>query len=420
MFIISIKTHMKKLILLFCALLSLSNQASETLPWRTNFKQIDNPEWSQAPIITEQWEKLKHNPQITLFEKKDRNLVNQSGPTLFVHGWGDSKDSRKTHNRCTRNDILPGDVIAFNFPDASHWVANTIPYKMPLSKSSFAGDPDIATLLCVLKTLHLADSLPAVLYAHSRGAGTTCKTIGILNSPTEDDEDNFLTQWKISETERADIISSFRVIYIIDPLTNFDIALHQQVRTKLMIVDWLLPSFIENRITPHIKGLLPSITQYNPNTYKNAIDYIKQWNGIKIPVWLHFEKNDEVVGNEDNVECVQKFLSAIPSTLHVSCTDNGGHKAYEIFINTIVHAFNKQAECSYLKGQHYDDENTARTIKDANITFSITTYDPEITSEQSETIGMKIENTTGHINTEQKITHHLNKFSQKYTANQTF
>src|SRR5690606_25236095 len=220
---------------------------------------------------------------------------------------------------------------------------------MPLTKSSFAGQSDIVTLLAVLKTLHSADCLPAVWYQHSRGSGTAMAVIGILNQPTSE-EKKLLLEWKINEKVRCDIVNAIKIIYLLNPLTNFDIALNKQLQTRLGFIDYLLPVLRTKVVAPALKHyILPFLTRYDP-AQKNPIDYVEQWNDIQAKVWLHFEENDSDVSNEDDVNLSLQLLSCIGNNLYVSRTNNGGHNAYPKLMNRVVEEFNKKNECSYCWG----------------------------------------------------------------------
>jgi hypothetical protein len=336
-------------------------------PWRNTFDQINNPEWKHYTETQDIWTQIQHNPCITLTKKDHTSLVHGKGPTLAVHGWGSSQDALRFYRRINNNTCIPGDVISFNFPDASRWIAHTIWCGMPFSKSSFAGDPDIVTLLSVLKTLCLLDSLPEVIYPHSRGAATALKAMAILNKPHETDKP-LLETVHISDEMRLKIVNACKVFYVLNPIGRFDHAFQQQVQTKLALLYCIAPSWVDNIIAPWFKQQLPRITQYNPNKYKDPLDYVKQLKKIPADIWLHFEKNDEDVSNKDDCSFVQELLEVIPTTnLYISCTDNGGHNAYGTLINNIIHNMNKRAGVSYLCDEKYHTEEISTMINDAHI-----------------------------------------------------
>jgi len=137
---------------------------------------------------------------------------------------------------------------------------------------------------------------------------------------------------------------------------------------------------------------LPHITQYDPNTYKDPLDYVKQLKGIPTRIWFHCEKNDRDVSNKDDCAFVQELLEVIPTTnLYISCTDNGGHSAYGILINKIIHAVNKHVGVSHLCDDKYHTREISTMMNDARIK-------PE------------------DINSLKKDpTHHFENFSQKYS-----
>ncbi len=345
--------------------------------WRNNFKLLQNPEWNDYDTTQNRWKKLGYDPHITLIEKEYNNT--SSGPTLFIHDWASSKDAYNTVKLCSSNNI-PGDVITFNFSDASRWFKQTIPYWMPFTKSNFAGKEDITSLLCVLKTLHSLQCLPTVWYADSQGADIAQAVAGILNQPSEI-EQNLLTEWNIQANDRSDILSRLKIMYLLNPLTNVEIALNRYIQSKLFIFDYIFPilsemisakfnnklpelpsdlknelttkitaikkdpqSFVKKYITPVVKNyILPLLTHYNPKQ-KNPIDYISQLEGIQnTKIWLHLE--------EEDINIIQQLLLALPNEhLYVSYINNDGHNTFEALNNPtigLIDAFNQTNECAY-------------------------------------------------------------------------
>ncbi len=379
------------LVILLFTLISCVHAAEQQIDapekiWRKNFEQLREFKTTQSFEVVIRWQKLQHDPQITLVVKDDPTIIQQSGPTLFIHGWGGNKDSYTTSRLCSSNNI-PGDVITFNFPDASYWIKETIPYWMPISQSSFAGHKDIVTLLAVVKTLHSANCLPAVWYAHSRGSGITKAAIGILNNPSKDEKD-LLIEWGINDKVRKDIINAIKIIYLLNPLTNFDIALNKQIQSKLMVIDYFLPFLRKKIIAPTLKKhILPFLTHYDPQQ-KNPIDYIQQWNDLQCKVWLHFEENDQSVSNEDDVNLITQLSEKLSDNLYVSCTNNdGGHDAYPVLINQIIHHFNQKNNCSH--------RNTSAEISNKTSLISDAKFVPSNATPLQ----------------------HLNSYSQKHTQN---
>lgn len=125
-----------------------SQQLIEKPAWRENFEQkINNPKHEIYQNAQELWKTINHNPDIQLIKDDNPNVIHQSGPTLFIHGWNSSPDAYSVYRQCTDSKTIPGDVVTFRFPDASSWFKKTVPYWFPISKSSFAAEPDIKTLL---------------------------------------------------------------------------------------------------------------------------------------------------------------------------------------------------------------------------------------------------------------------------------
>jgi hypothetical protein len=318
---------------------------SASAPWRYKFNHIDHAMLEQL---------LGFNPAIELIEDNSPDVIHQAGPTLYVHGWLSGKDAKNLRNRCNDSNKIPGDVVVFNFPDASHWIRQTIPYYMPISRSNFAQKNDIKTMLCVVKALHNAGIQIPVCYAHSRGGAVAKKSIGILNNPSD--------EWKkeleilgISVEDQEIILGALKVAYLETPLKNVDLVIRkdwESILAPLVYVCPSLKSFASETVPKFVKNnIFPVVTSFNPRDTREPIDYLKDWNNLNATVVLHFQHGDKKVPNDDDAECAKILLTAKPNNTHVIVGNDGGHDDGNKTISKVIHALNKSQNCSYLNTQ---------------------------------------------------------------------
>jgi hypothetical protein len=204
--------------------------------------------------------------------------------------------------------------------------------------------------ISVLKVLNEAQCCPAVLYAHSRGGATLKKIIGILNKPTDDDQ-KILDSLEITKINQNTILNAIKMVYVLNPLTDTRVALKKQAHSRLALLYYIAPKFVDDTIIPWFAiSVLPRISQFNPADIKQPMDYINQWSGLESHVLLHFEENDNDVSNDTDIECAKLFIQNV-ANLSITRTNNGGHNAYTLLISKIIHWLNHQAKCSYLDSE---------------------------------------------------------------------
>ena len=103
------------------------------------------------------------NPLVTVVDKH---------PTLFLHGWGGSKQDAFVLKY--QYQVLPGVVVAFNFPDAHGFLSI-------LSKTNLGQLNDVMVALYVLKQIQERQCPKAIdIYGHSRGGAVAINMIVVL------------------------------------------------------------------------------------------------------------------------------------------------------------------------------------------------------------------------------------------------
>jgi hypothetical protein len=354
---------MKKIILyIFFALPSYSISQDPKIisskSWRKNFKKINHGQLKKT---------LGYDPKLELIEDNNPKVISQGGPTLYIHGWLSSKNATLVRNRCNDSSRIPGDVIIFNFPDASEWINNSIPYYMPLNKSSFGQENEIRALLCIIKVLYdVGISIP-IYYPHSRGGAVLKKVIGILNQPSQEWRMKLKTL-NFTKQNRNAILSSLKIVYFNAPLKNIHLMIKKNCENTLSFITYYLPClkpFVSKNLTNFIeKRLFPIITSFNPQDTREPIEYLNDWKGLNTTVVLHFQYPDYVVPNEDSIKCAKILLTLNSDKTYVIIGNDGDHGFGDITIAKIIHALNKKLNCSYLEKTTLLDNG--QTLLDAN------------------------------------------------------
>lgn len=356
--------------------------------WREKFKKVNHPSLQT---------KLGYNPTLELIEDNNPEVVHGTGPTLYIHGWLGSKDASYLRRRCGDSSKIPGDVIVFNFQDASRWinlnVATTsisFPYWMPINKSNFGQEGDVTSLLCVLAELHHQDIQIPICYPHSRGGAALTKAISILNKPSEEWKEKLKTL-EITDDTRSKILNSIKIAYLNTPLKNISLAIKKRCENRLFFFTYLFPflqAFVSHQVSSFIqKKVLPRCTSYNATDTKEPIHYLNDWQKT-ITAVLHFQHHDTYVPNDDDITCAQLLIAANPNNTYVLMGKDGGHNYGDRTIAQIIHALNKSKGCSYqnnedalnkgkemLEGHKYSRENVADYIQNKNKEF--TTQEPQ-------------------------------------------
>jgi hypothetical protein len=341
---------MKKIItsLIILSTISLLSGDKPIQPnqWRKRFNKIDHEKLTKE---------LGYNPNLRLIQKDDTNLVNQGGPTLYIHGWLSSPDALAVLNRCNDNNKIPGDVIVFDFPDAIKWIKHIVPCSIPLGKSNFAQKDDVKALLAVIKALHEVGIHCPIIYSHSRGGAVVMKAVGILNNSDKKGSE-ILHDLHFNNQDTKTILKQLKVVYFNTPVKDTHLLIQKKCEAKLALLTWLFPSlnhFASTTIPDFIeKKIFPNITSFDPNDTESAISYFENWNDLSVTAVLHFQHEDTHVPCCDNVDCAQKLLKANPDNTYIITGNDGGHTAGDKTLSLIIHALNKSNGLSHLANEY--------------------------------------------------------------------
>lgn len=251
-------------------------------------------------------------------------------PTIYFHGWADNKNSAKIlKNYC---DVLPGEVITFNFPDA-HGL------RALCRHSNFGQLPDVLVGLYVLKKVKDTLNPEACdLYGVSRGGAVIINMLAVLNDTTGK-YDNDLQRIGITAPMRQELIKLIeRGCIILDcPLTDLKTVLkHKAPRLDLNTA----------------QKLVAKLTRYKPDGLQ-ALDSIAHLEGIKLNILIHFQYNDRVVTNLNDAALYQRLIAHNPHSTYIVLGNDGGHVHTHKALRNAMHTFRRMFGASYY--QSYDD-----------------------------------------------------------------
>jgi hypothetical protein len=254
--------------------------------------------------------------------------VNHARPTIYFHGWGDTKNSAKLLKAFT--DVLPGDLITFHFHDRG--------IIFPKLRHANLGQlPDVLSGIYVIKWA--IDSLPITgvdLYGYSRGGATILNLIGVLNDDTGT-YDADLAKLGIDAAERTRLLEFIqRGCIVLDcPLTDMNSAIEARMK----------------KMTSHAIKALARVTKYQPDGLQGLSSAMK-FEGLKLNILLHFQHHDTIVSNRNEAELYKRLYAINPTTTYVVLGNDGGHLHTHATLAHAIHTFKKKFGSSY--DQHYD------------------------------------------------------------------
>lgn len=217
--------------------------------------------------------------------------------TICCHGYGHNNqivDVVKSYN------VVPGNLIGFNFPDY-----NITPDR-DHHKVAYGTINEILPLLYILNRCVVDLKIPKInVYGFSAGGGAVINTLAILNQTTYDKE---LEKIGITADNKKQILKALEQGSIIldCPLKSCEEII--QYGAKIPHFDILVRAYINNNMTP-----LTSVSLLN---------------GLKLTIFLHFEKPDEILGNRDDALFIERLRAANRGTTTVTQGSRTGHNGY--------------------------------------------------------------------------------------------
>jgi hypothetical protein len=257
------------------------------------FKGINDEQWDSRPLIDPVIAKqyLGYDPALEyIYEKNNPNKTT----TLYLHGWGDTKNSARILKKFCK--VVDNNIVTFNFADAR-------PVLGKLNQSNFGQLSDVLSALyaahCAIKELNLK---ALDLFGISRGGATIINMLALLNDP------ELFVQYKetldkigIDQTARKEILNAIQ---------NGTIILNIPLRSM--------------KHTPVPQFLARNITQYDPHGWE-ALEMVKHLNGLKLTMLVHFQHGDAIVSNKGEDEFFFHLAKNNPNSTYLVMGNDGGH-----------------------------------------------------------------------------------------------
>lgn len=337
----------------FLLIVGTENYASRGLLIRECLHSLEQPEKSRVKKLYSmarlyfgrQYEPLANSAtqvreEIRLFdyplsieripESKSHAIITPCRPTIYFHGWADNKNSAKILKHYC--DVLPGEIITFNFPD-SHGIRSLC------RNSNFGQLPDVLVGIYVLKVVYTTLNPEGFdLYGVSRGGAVIINMLAVLNDTTGK-YDADLQRIGITQSLRQELTKLIQhgCIILDCPLTDLKVALKHK-----------MPKLDPRKA----QKLVSKITRYNPDGLE-AIDSIEFLKGLKLNILIHFQHNDRVVTNVNDAALYQRLIMHNPESTYVVLGNDGGHVHTHKALRNAIHTFRRIHGGSYY--QHYDD-----------------------------------------------------------------
>ncbi len=242
---------------------------------------------------------------------------------MYLHPWGVLALPNKRHAQLMKHyDVLPGDVITFNFPDGV-WKG-----PLPIWHSSLGQISDVMPAIYALNFAVEKLKLEAVdLFGYSRGAAVAVNMLAVLNDK-QGKYDKALEQIGIMKSDRVRLL---KLIQSGSVVLNCPII---DTNTTL------------NSYSKPVQFLARKLTNYKDDGLQ-ALQSAQQLAGLNLKVLLHFQHNDTRVTNLKEADLYRAFAQYSPTSTYLVLGDDGGHThSQEALVNSI-HAFYKKAGAAY-------------------------------------------------------------------------
>lgn len=257
-------------------------------------------------------------------ETNPKLQVVNNRPTLYLHGWRDFKNSAKVLKKYF--DVLPGDIVAFNFPDGNGLISLW-------RKTNFGQMGDVLPAIYVLKWIKDNLNPSAIdLFGVSRGGAVAINMIAVLNDKTGLYDDD-LAKIKVDNNERLALLDLVQKgsITLDCPLTDMNHVIKNKA-TKLFTEDFLYK--VAARSGYRKDGL-------------QAIESATKLAGLKLNILIHFQHKDTIVFNFNEAEFYKRLAVHNPQTTYLVLGDDGGHIHWHGALAKSIHTFRKVCGASY-------------------------------------------------------------------------
>lgn len=220
-----------------------------------------------------------------------------SGVTICCHGYGSS---------CNIGEVvhlfkaIPDHLVSFNFPDY-----DCIRRKLTVHQTVFGTPDELMPILFLLKRLVIDGGVEQVsLYGFSAGGGAIVNILATLNQAMRDE---LLKKIGIDAEGKKKIIAALQkgMIILDCPLKSMDEIADFRPGSDM---DILSKRYRDNNMRP--------------------IDSIRLLKGLNMSILVHFQNPDEMIGNKDDAEFIERLKSANAGKTYSVIASEDGHNTY--------------------------------------------------------------------------------------------
>lgn len=258
---------------------------------------------------------------------------------LYLHPWGViGLPHKRSSDLLRRYNVLPGDVITFNFPDAG-W---RLPF--PFYYSSFGQLSDVLPALYTLAYAYDYFDVNAIdIFGYSRGGAVAINMIAVLND-TQGTYDHVLAYIGIDTEKRKKLLELIEKgsLVLNCPLadTNATLKMYSSM----------------------VRKFFSRVTQYKVDGLQ-ALQSVQLLQGLSLKVLLHFQYHDRRVFNIKDAELYGAFKQQNPQTTFLVLGNDGGHIHTQVTLSKAIHMFYKQVGAAY--DPHFIHEDTTYLLQPA-------------------------------------------------------
>ncbi len=272
----------------------------------------------------EQKKLLHYKLQIEhIIDTNPKTVVNHNRPTIYLHGWGDTKQSAKLLKAFC--DVLPGDLITFNFRDNGVLLPK-------FGYSNLGQLPDVLSTIYVIKWTRDNLNVQEVdLFGYSRGGATLLNTVAVLNDKNGT-YDKDLASIGITQEDRKSLLSMIqRGCHVLDcPLTNMNVTVGEFMKSKNSF--WV--------------SAFETVTRYKRDGLQGLTSALTFGN-LKLNMLVHFQHHDKIVSNKNEAELYRRLSKHNPMSIFMVLGNNGGHLHSHAALANTIHTFKRTFGSSY-------------------------------------------------------------------------
>ncbi len=242
---------------------------------------------------------------------------------LYLHPWGFIGVPHKRSSDLLRYyNVLPGDVITFNFPDAG-W---RLPF--PFVYSSFGQLSDVLPAIYTLAYAYDHFHIRAIdIFGYSRGGAVAINMIAVLNDKAGI-YDEKLAALGIDGEKREKLLETIKKgsLVLNCPLVDTNATL--------------------TMYSAFIRTFFSRVTQYKVDGLQ-ALQSARSLADLAMPVLLHFQYHDRRVFNIKDGELYCIFKHSNPDATFLVLGNDGGHVHTHVTLAQTIHTFYKKIGAAY-------------------------------------------------------------------------